>query len=164
MKFTTETHLKNLFKEFFVGKIESVDRAVRGEEDDYPEENEGPGTTYEAAESVDRNVRGEEDDRPEENEGPGTTYEHLKFETNLYADGQADKVSGKEDVAHGAELAKDTYKGDEELDEAADEEKKDDDEKEFKFGEGKMPSLKSFFAEGQNLIVIPVLGTEPAKK
>lgn len=114
MKLTTENEFKGLLREFFKKRIlesighESVDRAVRGEEDDYPEENEGPGTTYEAVgqESVDRSRRGEDKsgdgphDYPEEAEGPATTYEHLKFEANFYHDADTEKVGhdGKPDL------------------------------------------------------------------
>lgn len=174
-----------MLKEFFKRKIletmqESVDRAVRGEEDDYPEENEGPGTTYEDVEheSVDRATRGEETEGEyeEEDEGAGVTYENLKFETNLYHDADLEKVAGKEDIAHDASVGNSHS---EELSESDDED--DDDEKPKShaavrshsgdypgppsgFGEGRVPSLKEIFSEGNLSEVAPPGWEKTVKK
>lgn len=93
---------KKLIREQLKQYLESVDRANRGEEDDYKDEPEGRDVQYEAQElddSVDRLRRAKDG------------YGETEFEeSNLYTDKDVDKVSGKEDISHGKGLKSDTYK------------------------------------------------------
>jgi len=171
MKLTTINELKGLMTEHFLKKMESVDRARRGEEDDYPEENEGTATTYESVgmeeESVDRANRGEETDGEyeDEDEGAGVTYEHLRFfETNLYSD--ADKSGGEaEEDLEEKNLYTDSDLEETNLYSDADKEGGDDTKKKgkshahpsgaedhFPMGEGRLPSMKEFFLKEKKAV------------
>lgn len=163
MKFTTTKELAELLSEHFQSKIEGVNRARRSDdaEDDYHDEAEGAGVSYD--ESVDRARRGEDQagdgephDYPEEDEGAGVTYETNLYtdadleetnlytdddleETNLYSDAEkeGDDPTKKKGKGHAAPSGhKSKYPG-----------------PPHGVGEGrKLPSLKSIFAEGKSLL------------
>lgn len=80
---------KKLLRNHFAKQLESVNRARRGEEDDYKGEAEGAGTQYE---DVDRLRRSE--DGYDETEFEESKEDQLE-ETNLYSD--ADKKGAKKD-------------------------------------------------------------------
>lgn len=78
--------LREFIRDSFVGQMESVNRSRRGEEDDYEEENEGPGTTYE---DVDR-VR-----RAKDGAGETEFDESCENYSNTYSDPMGDKKKKK---------------------------------------------------------------------